>query len=313
MISFLISLNVGGYFFGDYYNIISSSIDTFENFSGYWLRRVYFHVEKETDIYKAVLRFEMNDPGFRKSEKLIPYLKDAFISLKFLKGHNFIFGIQGSPAFDFIEKRWGFRHIQKTPQDLYTIASAREYGIGLEGKFTEYLKYHFTFGNGKGVSSENDKYKKYSLSLKFFPIKELAFEVYGDYDEANIKTIQGFLSYTHQMFDIGFTYTYQIKKDTDTIPLISSYITLKPIKQLDIVLRYDRALNPLTKDTTKPYLPETYLILKQNTTFNYFIVALNYKLLKELSISPTLDIVLYDDKNIKRELMFRLVVFYKFN
>ncbi len=297
---------VGGLFFGDYYYLASSSVDSLENRTGFWLRRVYFNMTKKDENYEAMFRLEMNDPGLGKTGRLDPYIKDAYISIKYYQDQRIIVGIQALPAFNFIEDRWGFRFVQKTATDLYKFASSREYGIGFKGKLTKSFEYHFTAGNGNGFNSENDIYKKYALSLKFFPIENLALEVYGDYYENNTITIQPFISYNYRLFDIGVIYAFQ-QSEKDTLSFLSSYLTIKPTKNLSLILRYDKSFQE-NKSVSK----ESYLVLDPDSAFSYILVGLSYKIFDNFYVAPIFDLVVYDDSNISDERLFRFVFYYKF-
>ncbi len=297
-------INIGGFFFGDYYYINSTSFSdtSLTDSSGFWIRRIYFNISKVSNLYEAMLRLEMNDPGLTKSGSLIPYVKDAYISFKFYQNHRFIFGIQSSNAFEFIEKRWTFRFIQKTATDLYQFAPAREYGIGLSGNFNKF-EYNFTCGNGRGVQSENDRFKKYALSLKYIPIKQLAFEIYGDYYENGTRTIQGFISYNHELFDVGIVYNNQQNKDT--LSFLSTYLTIRPIKNVSTILRYDRVFKKIK-------VSESYLYINPNSAFSYILAGLSYKVFDNFYVAPVFDLIVYDDSNISNERLFRFVFYYKF-
>ncbi len=298
-------INIGGFFFGDYYyiNSTSSSDTLLKDSSGFWIRRIYFNISKASNIYEALLRLEMNDPGLTKSGFLTPYVKDVYISFKLYQNHKLVFGIQSSNAFEFIEKRWAFRFIQKTATDLYQFAPAREYGIGLSGNLNKF-EYNFTSGNGKGIQSEDDKFKKYGFSLKYIPIKQLAFEIYGDYYENGTTTIQGFISYNHELFDVGIVYSNQ-QKPSDTISFLSTYLTTRAIKNVSTILRYDRVFKKIS-------VSEPYLNIDKNSAFSYILVGLSYKVFDNFYVAPVFDLIIYDDENINSERMFRCVFFYKF-
>ena len=64
-----------------------------------------------------------------------------------------------------VESAWGYRHVEKTPADLYKLSGTRESGIGIKGELNSRLKYHVMVGNGNGTSSEDNKGKKYMGAL----------------------------------------------------------------------------------------------------------------------------------------------------
>ena len=119
---------IKGYMFGEYYSVFKHHDMNIDGKRGFWFRRIYFTYDSQlSEKIKMRLRLEMNSPGdFTSSSKLEAYVKDAYLSAK-LCGQELMLGIMPTPTFGFnLEKRWGYRSLEKTPLDLYKMAPSRD-------------------------------------------------------------------------------------------------------------------------------------------------------------------------------------------
>ena len=172
-----------------------------EDQNGLWLRRVYITYDSDiSDKLKARARLELNSAGnfSTSAATLVPVLKDAYIAYQFAPLHKLTLGIQDSLSFSNIEKFYGYRHLEKTPFDLYKVRSSRDFALCLSGAFDTAKKFNYSvqYGNYSGNKSETDKYKQVGARLFVNVTPELMVEVNGD-----ISTISAVKkSYTYQLF-----------------------------------------------------------------------------------------------------------------
>ena len=252
---------IDGYMFGEYYSVFKHSDANIDGRHGFWFRRIYFTYNgKLTDTVKMRLRLEMNSPGdFISGSTLDPYVKDAFLSAK-VGSHNVMFGIMATPTFGFnIEDYWGYRHLEKTPLDLYKMAPSRDFGIGLKGDLDKKkrISYFLFLGNGASNKGETDKYKKFYGALAFKPFDGMIIEVYGDYEpKSNNRTYytyQGFAGYGGDWGRIGVQYARRHYNEEVPLPgpdidrdydIVSGFAVIKAGSSVELVARYDKALVP---------------------------------------------------------------------
>ena len=161
---------ISAYAFGDYYFVLNQHNADLEDQNGLWLRRVYityyFYI---SDKLKARARLELSSAGnfSTSASTLVPVLKDAYIAYQFAPLHKLTLGIQDSLSFSNIEKFYGYRHLEKTPFDLYKVRSSRDFALCLSGSFDTAKKDDSVqYGNFSGNKSETDQYKQVGLAAR---------------------------------------------------------------------------------------------------------------------------------------------------
>lgn len=318
---------LSGFAFGDYYWIASNHDGSLEDKNGIWLRRVYFTYDKKwMDELETRLRLEMNSSGnFRTSTTLVPFLKDAYV--KWQPGlHGVIFGLSPTPTFDLVEEAWGYRPLEKTPQDLHGFGGARDLAFALKGYFDQEKRwgYHAMFGNGSGTGAEINSEKKFYLALSWRPIKELLLQIYGDWEapwnqDAQIFTYQEFAAVKGAWGRAGILYTYQIRdrgpspslEDLE-LDLASLYAVKNLTDRVALVGRVDRMFDANPGGGAISYVP-----FEANSRSTFFLLGVDYELLKNLNILPNLEAIIYDEggpaaNQPESDIIPRLTVFYKF-
>ncbi|MGB5894008.1 MAG: hypothetical protein WBG58_07505, partial [Ignavibacteriaceae bacterium] len=240
-----------GYMFGDYYYFFKDHKPELNDQRGIWFRRIYFTYDyKINNSFSTRLRLEMsNEFNFEEAKTMIPFVKDAWFKYKF-SNQALIIGISPTPTFQITENMWGYRSVEKTPLDLQRMASSRDFGLALKGKFDEngMFKYHLMFSNGSSNKQEIDKGKSGLLSLAFYPAKEFVFEIYGDYaDHAGSTdwyTLQAFLGYITKTVRAGLLYADQTRQEEDVedkkMRVASLFIAGEVSEQFSLFGRVDR-------------------------------------------------------------------------
>ncbi len=290
-----------GYMFGDAYYVASHSNDDYEGRNGLWFRRIYFTYNNQlTENIKMRLRLEMASPGdLDKKDKLYPVVKDAYLNAAIGGGQMLVFGIVSTPTFGSnVEDIWGYRHLEKTPLDLMSFASSRDFGIGLKGDIDKNgaVSYNILFGNGSSNKSETNKGKKVYGSLAFKPATGLLLEVYGDYEttseKKNYHVYQGFAAYQGNWGRVGLLYAnrhYDYEETKLDWTLFSGFAVVSASEKLDFVARYDKMLGePVSK--TVDYIP-----FSTEAPSNLIIGAISYEIASSIWVIPNIKYVFYDD------------------
>jgi hypothetical protein len=313
-----------GYMFGDYFWVASHHDSTIKKSNGFWFRRIYFTYDRAiNDMFSTRLRLEMNSAGdfSKNSAALIPYVKDAYLKWKINQKHHLLLGIAEVPTFSVVESVWGYRFLEKTPLDLQKWGASRDFGVTLQGSFDNQAKwkYHFMLGNGSGEKSEVNQGKKVMTAISYYPTDRIILEAYGDWmDETGAEdyyTLQGFAAYKTDRFTLGLQGTQQIRQspgnNDNTFTLASAFLTYKTSDQIALVGRVDRLFeaNPLAAK-------QAYLPIDPTAASTLLIVAVDYSPVKDIRLSPNVEIVKYDENDAgvtpDTDVMARMTFFYQF-
>ncbi len=305
-----------GLVFGDYYYVVSNHQPEREAQNGFWLRRVYFTLDQQLgDNLSMRLRMEMAHPGNFSAGNAVPFVKDAYLRWKFTANHELFIGISPSATFNLVESVWGYRPVEKTPDDLYKLASSREFGLALRGKLVSSgkLRYHALLGNGEGTKSEGNKGKKVQLALQFFPTDELVLEVYGDYArrqaQEQVYTGHVFAAYRTATYRLGIEYSHQrVQRDVERdLRYLSGFAALQAGRDLYLFGRVDRLFDANPQGERISYLP-----MADNSRATFVLAGIDYRLHEKVHVMPNVEIVLYDNSDLDRDVMPRLTFFYRF-
>ncbi|MFH2108603.1 MAG: hypothetical protein ABII93_08040 [Chrysiogenia bacterium] len=313
---------ISAYAFGDYYFVLNQHNADLEDQNGLWLRRVYITYDSDiSDKLKARARLELSSAGnfSTSASTLVPVLKDAYIAYQFAPLHKLTLGIQDSLSFSNIEKFYGYRHLEKTPFDLYKVRSSRDFALCLSGAFdtAKKLNYSVQYGNYSGNKSETDKYKQVGARLFVNVTPELMVEVNGD-----ISTISAAKkSYTYQLFAgyksnwgrVGAGYGSEIVqedgKDDANFGLFSAFAVIKLGGKFEAVARYDMSADP------QLHSQDDYLLIEKGYKTDLFILGLAWNIHPKFQIMPNLKMVSYkENMGVKpaSDTYFNVTFYYQF-
>ncbi len=304
---------------GEFANLVDSTRkNESDNRYGFQIRRIYVTIEKKiSEKFLSRVRVEMGNKSYKLNpdKSLIPFIKDAYLKYRYLKNHSVVFGISAPPTLNLYEERlWGYRAVEKVPEDLYKLRSSRDFGIALKGSFGS-LKYNFMFGNGKGSATEDQTYKETKtayLGLSYFFNKNLFVELYGDADIVPVSTKEKYtfhflLGYSISRFRTGIQYIYQDLATPKYINIISVPFIYNLSDKISVLARLDnrRVYIPAQKQTTGVI------------SDNFVIIGVDYKITKGVSFIPNIEIARYTyEKNTPEEsitdLVTRFTIYYKF-
>ncbi len=302
-----------GQIFGDFFYIPSSHRDDLDGMNGWWIRRIYltYDYSAQTNL-KVRVRLEASSPGDFSTKGVIrPFFKDAYINYRH-RGLSLYVGLVPTPTWEFVEKFWGYRSIEKTPLDLHRLGSSRELGLGLRGNVGEKLGYWIVFGNGEGKKSEVNKGKKLIASLQLRPEARLFFQLYADYtglDGGRAWAAQLFAGYSTESFTAGGLFAFKKWDLVESwkIRLFSLFAHFKAAPGCQLLFRVDHLLDP------NPYGPSTsYIPFDSTQPYTLLIAGSEFKIAQGFSFIPNLEWVLYrGDSYVPNDLFLKLTFFYR--
>lgn len=287
---------IGVLAFGDYYYLVDSHDSALEDSNGFWFRRIYLTFDhKIDDRLSARLRFEASHPGdFTSSANMDPFVKDAYVKYTLNDRHTLIAGIQSPPSFNLIEDVWGYRPLEKTPNDLFRVHSSRDMGLAAQGKLnaTGSMKYHVMFGNGNGVRNENNEGKYIGASFTFEPNDRFLVQLYADNDDrpgnTDRSTIQGFAAWQGDGWRVGAEYLSQDRGSTD-LAVGSLYGVFDLTESAALVARWDRTFDPVPDADRISYMP-----VASGAEVNLILVGVDLKLHEKGGLIPNVEYLTYD-------------------
>ena len=313
-----------GLVFGDFYYFADHHDAKFAHQQGFWLRRAYLGYDYAfNDRMNARLRFEMNSSGNLTAGNLVPFVKDAFFNWRFHGKQQARLGIQPTLTIDPEESFWGLRHIEKTPVDLYSIDSSRDFAIQLSGPIGEQgLSYGAQLGNDASQGSETDKFKVVRLMGLYEPRSGLRIE--GDYSFGkrpsgqDRKTAKGLVGIKKAAFRAAAEYVWQERKsgtaaaDT-TIRILSGFgVWDFAPKKASAFARVDSVTG--RKAGVDVGLPGAdaiaYLPIASSSPFKTFLAGLEFWK-GGIRVSPNVEIVRYD-ADIATDVVPRITFFWTF-
>lgn len=290
--------DIKGYIIPEYYSVAShhSGEEGIEGQHGFWVRRVYFGYNTNLgDGWSARVRFEMNSPAYEKAT-LNPYVKNLHLKKKLGGGASLLVGIMEPPSFNKIEKFWGLRFVEKTAPDFFKLASSRDFGIALDGKTKNGLVYTVMYGNYSSNKGESDKGKAVYGRIGW-ETKTMYLEANGHFAASGSKDITyltAFGGFKGGWGRVGVGYhNFSIKpegEDSESTGVISAFGAVKLNKKGEIFARYDHFTDFGYKNIGS-YVPVPSADYKSR----FLIAGLNYKIHKNINISPNVKYVFYEE------------------
>lgn len=201
-----------GYMFGDYFYKTSAdpniallpnvAVPGAEDLNGFQFRRIYLTFDDTiSDKFSARFRLEADQASLASNGKISVFVKDAYLQWKnVFNNHDFIFGMQPTPAYEVSEAAWAYRSLEKTIMDLRGSVPSRDIAASLKGRLGSGGKFDYwvMLGNGSGNTPETDKFKRLYFQLHWKPTEKFQATFYQDYralpDITNPNDSAGFLS-----------------------------------------------------------------------------------------------------------------------
>lgn len=303
-----------GYMFGDVYYVADHHDPDLKGANGLLFRRIYSTLNFTlTENIKGRLRLEMANPGdLMSKEKMVPFVKDAYLQFK-IAGQTLYAGISPTPTFNVLEEIWGYRHIEKTPLDLYKMAPSREFGLAIKGGSEIY--YHIFIANGNGDSSESNVGKKFMGAIGFKPIDGLTLEVFGDYewdvkDGKTYNILQGMAGYQGDWGRVAVVYANRHYKNGDiekNYGVFSGFAVIQASENIDVIARYDRLTGEPVSGTV------SYVPFSNQALANFIIAGVSFTLADNVWVVPNIKYAFYeklDEGETPANDIYALVTFY---
>ena len=303
-----------GIAFGDAYWFAGNHAGAIEKSNGTWMRRVYLTYDvKQSDEVSMRFRLESGSPGVAASGgKMEPFAKDAYLKWN-RGGRSIYFGLSGSPSFAGIEGAWGYRHVERTPADLYKMASTRDFGIGVTGNLSDQIDYHLMIGNGNATAAENNKGKKYMASVGYGLSDAIAIRGNFDFDDrkgdATFTTAQVFMSGKGSGMRWGLHFLTNTTDDgtnSESVNVISAYGVKRLNETSAVLARVDVVLDEMLVAGGGGYLP-----MAAGSKLNFILLGYDWTASGGLHLIPNVEIVIYDDSALDADLVPRLTAAYK--
>lgn len=155
--------------------------------NGFQVRRVYFQLDNDLSIkFSTRFRLEMDGKSLTSDGKFGVAVKAAYAQARSVYPRaDLLVGVLSTPIWEGAEEFWQYRSIEKTIGDFRGIGSAADVGIELKGfvDSEHRVGYVAMIGNGPGQKAEDNRYKKFYVSL---PLRagDLRFEPCADYENA---------------------------------------------------------------------------------------------------------------------------------
>jgi hypothetical protein len=264
----------------------------------------------------------MSSPGdFTTSAKMSPDVKDAYVKWHNDK-HQILAGISSTPTFGLTEEVWGYRSVEKSPQDLFGFGSSRDFGLSFKGQLDAggNVHYQFFIGNGNGNKSEINKGKKFMLSLSYDITNHITIEGYGDWNDQENQdsyTLQGFAAYRSDKFNVGLLYSYQTRENVFVsgqdydLNLASLFTNFQLSDKVNGYLRADHIFDPYLTGATNDYIP-----FASGVEPTFMVGGIDVELDENVHLMPNVEAVAYGEDTFGQtpdtDVIPRLTVFYKF-
>lgn len=245
-------VSVGGRAYVDYFYTMASPDAAAEGLHGFRYRRLYLTTDFTlSESFSGRARLEAND-GTVGPKGPEPYVKDLSLTWAYAEDHSATLGVTPPPAFSLAEDVWGYRSLEKMVLDRVGIVSSRDFGLRLDGAFTEspVVRYAVMVANNSGTRLETDALKRVYGQLEVRPVEPLLFVVGADhagYDDARdtgtrVSAFGGYVSNPLRLGLEGYAYreTRTMEQD-DTAIGGSLFSVVRIAAQWSVLARLDRS------------------------------------------------------------------------
>ncbi|MCX7984524.1 MAG: hypothetical protein N3A63_06445 [Bacteroidetes bacterium] len=272
-------------------------------YQAFQFRRLYFTYDtKISETFSTRFRLEADQSANASNGTIGVMVKDAYLKWSnVIRGHDCSFGIQPTPALEQSENIWGYRSLEKTVLDLRGIVSSRDLGVSMRGAVLENkkLSYWVLIGNGNSNRPENDKYKRFYLTLLSEPVDGVVTTFYVDYGARprkmdpyrnilvgnSLQTYALFIGYTMEGFYRVGCEIFQQSVDNDyntgsslrtrDAHGVSFFGIVSFTSRLEFVGRYD-------------YFDPNNAKSSRGDSRNFLIAGVGYKIEEKVSVVPNI-------------------------
>lgn len=283
--------------------------------NGVQVRRIYFQLDNDLSIkYSTRFRLEADGRSLTSDGKIGVAVKAAYLVDKnIIPRGNLLFGILATPIWENSEEFWAYRSVEKTIADFRGIGSAADIGIQLKG-FADVghkIGYSAMLGDGAGQMPENNRYKKYYLTLSLRPIDALRIEPHVDYEDgagnADRATYKLFSGYEFRRGVLGVEIVDRVNHKAVGPSQeqfgFSIFGRWKPIDRIQGIARFDR------------WQPNTRAADRVDS--DLWIAGFDWEPYKDVHLIPNIEYTQFHEHGAvaapqNHDLQARLTFFYKF-
>jgi hypothetical protein len=297
------AFKISGLAFGDYYYVAQSHRDDFVGQNGFWIRRLYFTYDHTlSKAFSVRVRLEANSKGdFKSTGVNTPYVKDAWLRWTF-GAQALSAGLAPTPNIEFVEAFQGYRHVEKTPIDLYRWDGSRDLGLLVQGGLGQEgrTRYPFQFGNGAGTGSETDASKTVRGQLLHRFANGLVLEGYADWqdrpDGRDVSTLEALAGWQGKAWRVSLQYAQQVRRASGpdgsdlALDFLSAFAVVQLSPRVAALARADRNFDPIPNGGTIDYVPFSD---QAKSVFGY--VAVDVALAKAVHLVPNVQMTVYGE------------------
>jgi len=148
-------------------------------------------------------------------------------------------------------------------------------------------------GTGEDFGGETGDGRKTMLAFTYKTKKNYYFDLYGDYEEIpgekNRSTIQVFSGYTSSQLRWAAQYSHQFRQEDASLELFSAFISKKLYKEISVIGRVDRIMEPSPNGDTISYIP-----FDPDAKATFFITGIEIPITNYFLITPNITFTRYD-------------------
>lgn len=310
------NFKIGGLAFGDFYYVDQNHLEDAIGDKGFVLRRGYITFNtKINQNWFGRFRIEVNQSSEFETYTYKAEIKDFYIGYKAGK-HGIIVGLSPTKTFDIIENIWGLRYLTRTPMDLQGIAS-RDWGLTVQGPISRdnTLSYRVMIGDGVDPVDFDNLGIKYMGALSLRPTKKWLIDFYLDYEKMTnnnlTSTVQLFAAYKTENLRWGIQYSNQYRQNEPRLELASTFIVSKIYKEISLIGRVDRLLEPSPKGNDIAYLP-----FDPTAKATFLVSGIEIPISNHFLVTPNITFTTYDKSSNgnkpNNDLLYRFTMFLNF-
>ena len=314
---------LSGRVYSDYYRMAQHHNDDIEGKNGFWFRRIYVTYNRDlNESFSTRVRLEMNSAGdFQSDPEMIPNVKDAYLKWD-NEDHQILAGISSTPTFGLTEDVWGYRSVEKSPQDLYDYGSSRDFGLAFKGEFgsSDKLNYHLFIGNGNSNKPDINKGKKVMFSLGYDVTDHIVIQGYMDYNsqtnDPDSYTGQLFGGYRSENLNLGGLYSSQYHEgmlgfSSRTLDLVSVFTNFKISDVAKGYIRADHLFDGYRGGNDNSYIP-----FAEGVESTFLVGGADFLLSDQIHLMPNIEAIVYGENrqgvSPDTDIIPRLTLFWEF-
>ncbi len=239
------------------------NLDDSTKTTGFGVNRAYLGYNYMADEhFSASLIINLgfpDDVAFGTVKRRYAYFREASISWANDR-LRMALGLTDTRIFRYQQRFWGKRYLAYSYQSQNGYGYVADLGFSLDYKFNDVFSGDITVMNGEGyLEIQRDNGVRSSLGLTITPTGNMAFRIYGDYEQStDIKQVTGivFAGYKSDLFNIGAEASLKTNLDrTEGHHAwgISATGVINFTKKDEVFMRFDYSTSVIPEGETEPW------------------------------------------------------------